>query len=149
MSVSRDEAEKVYIVVKNNEGAELEPGKVVEWSVTTTDSNQGYLVELVDAVTSTVAGNGGHKVAGVVDSTIATAAVGRLQVFGPANVRASASLDVAKLVAAGTNNATNKGHVVAVVGHSDHGVNYIEALVGWTLEAGPNATNSTVQLYLL
>ena len=144
MSVSRDEAEKVYIVVKNNEGDELVPGRVVEWSVTTTDSNQGYLVELVDAVTHTASGIGGHKVAGVVDSTISTGAVGRLQVFGPANVRAAASLDVGKLVA-----ATNTGQVAELDGAAGNGIGLIAALVGWSLEAGPNATNSTVQLSLL
>jgi len=84
-----------------------------------------------------------------VDSTIADATAGRLQVFGPANVRSSASYDSATLMAAGSINATNIGHVTSVTGHSDHGINYIAALVGWSLEAGPNATNSTVQLYLL
>lgn len=149
MSVSRSEAEKVYIVVENNEGDELLPGEVVEWSATTTDADQGYIVELVDSAISTTAGIGGNKVAGVVDSTISTGDVGRLQVFGPANVRASASITAAQLVAAGSINATNIGHVTEVAGHSDHGINYIAALVGWTLENGPNATNSTVQLYCL
>jgi hypothetical protein len=148
MSVGFNEATKIYIGITNAEGAELEPGKVVEWDVTTDDDDQGYAVELVDAAISTTAGLGGHKCAGVVDSTIASGATGRLQIYGPDLVRASASLDVSKLVAAGSINATNKGHVTTVTGHSDHGINYIEALVGWTLENGPNATNSTVQLYL-
>jgi len=149
MTVNREEAEKVYIVVKNGEGDELGPGVCVEWDTTTDDDLQGYQVELVDAAISTTAGLGGNKIAGVVDSTIATADVGRLQVYGPANVRSSASYDAGELVASGSINATNKGHVQTVAGHSDHGINFVEALVGWTLEAGPNATNATVQLYLL
>jgi len=147
MGPNREEAEKIFIVVENAQGDELEAGKVVEWTATATDADQGKKVELVDAAISTTAGIGGHKVAGVVDSTISTADIGRLQIFGPANVRASASYDAATLVAAGSINATNLGHVTSVVGHSDHGINYVAALVGWTLEAGPNATNATVQLY--
>jgi hypothetical protein len=144
--VNRAESEKVFLTASNIEGAVLEPGKVVEWSNTTTASNQGYQVELVDSAISTTAGIGGNKVAGVVDSTINTAAVGRIQVFGPANVRASASYDLSNLVAAGSINATNQGHVTTVAGHSDHGINYVAALVGHTLKAGPNATNATVQI---
>jgi len=148
-AVNRSEAEKVFIACYNIQGAELTPGVVVEWDETATDANQGYQVELVDSAINTVSGIGGNKVAGVVDSTIADATAGRLQVFGPANVRSSASYDSATLMAAGSINATNIGHVTSVTGHSDHGINYIAALVGWSLEAGPNATNSTVQLYLL
>ncbi len=146
MTVSRDEAEKVFLVVYNNESAVLEPGKVVEWSATTTDANRGYYVELVDSAINTISGIGGGKVAGVVDTTINTAAVGRIQVFGPANVRASASYDTGNLVAAGSINATNQGHVTTVTGSSDNGIGYVGALVGHTLEAGPNATNSSVQI---
>lgn len=148
-AVNRSEAEKVFIAAYNNQGAELTPGSVVEWTTTNTEASQGYHVELVDAAINTVAGIGGHKVAGVVDSTIADATAGRLQVFGPANVRSSASYAGSNLMAAGSINATNIGHVTTVSGHSDHGINYIEALVGWNLEDGPNATNATVQLYLV
>tara|TARA_Y100000590_G_scaffold413762_1_gene509944 strand:+ start:4627 stop:5088 length:462 start_codon:yes stop_codon:yes gene_type:complete len=144
--VNRAEAEKVFLTVENAEGAELEPGKVVEWSNTATDADQGYQVELVDSAISTTAGIGGNKVAGVVDSTINSEGVGRIQVFGPANVRSSASYNLSNLVAAGSINATNQGHVTTVAGHSDHGINYVAALVGHTLEAGPNATNATVQI---
>ena len=148
-TVNREVAEKVYVVVYNNQGGEVKPGECVEWDTSTTDSEQGYYVELVDSAISTTAGIGGNKVAGVVDSTIADGASGVLQVYGPANVRASASITAAQLVAAGAINATNLGHVTEVVGHSDHGINYIAALVGWTLENGPIATNATVQLDLL
>ena len=36
LTVSRSEAEKVYIVIYNAEGAELTQGEVVEWTATTT-----------------------------------------------------------------------------------------------------------------
>jgi len=51
------------------------------------------------------------------------------------------------MVCAGSINATNLGHVTSVAGHADHSLSLAAALVGWTLEAGPNATNATVQLY--
>ena len=147
MGPNREEAEKIFIVVENAQGAELEPGKVVEWTATATDADQGKMVELVDSALHTTTGIGGHKVAGVVDSTIAAADIGRLQIFGPANVRASASIDAGTMVCAGSINATNLGHVTSVAGHADHSLSLAAALVGWTLEAGPNATNATVQLY--
>ena len=100
MGPNREQAEKVFIVVENSQGAALEPGKVVEWTITTTDADQGKQVELVDAALHTKTGIGGHKVAGVVHNTINDNDMGRLQVFGPANVRANASLDSGTLVAA-------------------------------------------------
>lgn len=145
LTVSRSEAEKVYIVVYNAEGAELTQGEVVRWTHTTTAAYQGVAVELVDAVVAGTSGIAG-KVAGVVDSTIATAAVGRLQIYGPGNVRASASLNVAKMVVASSINATNIGHVCEHVPSTDGDANMLGAVVGWTLENGPNATNSTVQI---
>ena len=56
MSVSRSEAEKVFIVVQaTGVAAEIQagglyPGQVVEWVTTTTASLQGYRVEKVDGV---------------------------------------------------------------------------------------------------
>jgi len=148
-TVNREVAEKVYIVVHNNQGAELPPGFVVEWDTSTTDAEQGYYVELVDLAPHTLTGIGGHKVAGVVDSTIADGASGVLQVYGAANVRASASITAGQMVVAGSCHADHIGVVTEVVAHSDHSLNFIAALVGWTLENGPNATNATVQLDLL
>jgi hypothetical protein len=148
-TVNRALAEKVYVVVLNNQGAELTPGVCVEWDVHTTDSYQGYAVELVDSAINTSSGIGGEKVAGVVDTTISTGAVGILQVYGAANVRASASYDGSNMVVAGSINATNIGHVSSYVASTDDGLGLIGALVGWTLEAGPNATNATVMLDLL
>ncbi|MAH51563.1 hypothetical protein CMI37_37450 [Candidatus Pacearchaeota archaeon] len=148
-TVNREIAEKVYIVVLNNQSAELAPGEVVEWDVHTTDSYQGYAVELVDEAINASSGIAGNKVAGVVDSTIATDAVGVLQVYGAANVRASASIDGGNMVVAGSINATNIGHVSSYAASTDDGLGLIGALVGWTLEAGPNATNATVMLSIL
>jgi len=148
MTASREEAEKVFIVIENNEGAVLEPGKVVEFTATTTDADQGYLVELVDAAVNLTTGIAG-VVAGVVDTTISTGEVGRLQVYGPANVRASASIALGALVVASSINATNIGHVTEASTSTAFGPSYMGACIGWTLENGPNATNATVQLTVL
>lgn len=146
--LNREDAEKVFITVKNNEGDELEPGKVVEFSQTTTDADQGYIVELVDTAVNATTGIAA-QVAGVVESTISTASVGRLQVYGPANVRASASLAAGRMVVASSINATNIGHVSTAVQTTTTAPEYHGAIVGWTLEDGPNATNATVFLKML
>lgn len=138
-------ADKVFIVVKNNEGAVLEPGKVCEFTNTTTDADQGFLVELVDTAVNATTGIAA-AVAGVVETTIPTSEVGRVQINGPANVRASASIAAGRLVVASSINATNIGHVEAAVQTTTTAPEYTGALVGFTLENGPNATNSTVQL---
>ena len=155
MSVSRSEAEKVFIVVQATDvAAEIQagglyPGQVVEWVTTTTASLQGYRVEKVDGVYTRTQGIAG-KVAGVVDTTIATGAVGRLQVYGPANVRASASYDAPSALVTSSINATNIGHVTNLLVTDTLGsVAQMGAFVGWSLEAGPNATNATVHLSLL
>jgi hypothetical protein len=141
-------AEKVFINVQNNEGDELLPGEVVEWDQTTTDADQGFGVQVVVAAINATTGIGA-QVAGVVDSTITTGETGRLQVYGPDLVRASASLDVSRMVVAGSINATNKGHVTTSIQTTTTAAQYHGAIVGWTLENGPNATNSTVQLTIL
>lgn len=162
MSVSRTEAEKGFIVVAatdvaaeiipgtlNSAVGGLHPGQVVEWVTTTTAALQGYRVEIVDGVYNRTQGIAG-KVAGVVDTTIATGAVGRLQVYGPANVRASASYDAPAALVTWSINATNVGHVTNVSVNDTLGsVAHLGAFVGWSLEAGPNATNATVHLSLL
>ncbi len=142
------EKETVFIVVTNAEGAVLQPGKVVEWTQTTTDAQQGVDVELVDAANNLTTGLTGH-VAGVVDSTISTADTGRLQVYGAANVRASASIATGTMVVASSINATNQGHVTESTTTTAFGPSYIGAVVGWTMEDGPNATNATVFLKML
>lgn len=148
MTASRAEAEKVYIVVKNNEGAVLEPGKVCVFTLTTTDADQGYAAELVDAEVNLTTGLG-KPVAGVVETTISTGAVGRLQVWGPANVRASASYDVGTLLVASSINATNQAHVESASQSTAIGAAYVRAVIGYNLEAGPNATNATIQLRMI
>jgi len=148
--VNREEAEKIFITVMNNDADQsggLYPGQVVEWVSTTTDAGQGYYVRRVtSASANTTDGLSGAVVAGVVDTTILTAAVGRLQVWGAANVRASASIDGPAMVVAYSINATNIGHVTTSVTTTLVSPQYIAALVGYTLEDGPNATNATVFL---
>ena len=102
-TVAREHADVVFIVAENNEGAVLEPGKVVEFSQTATDADQ----------------------------------------------RASASLAAGTLCVASSINATNQGHVTTASNSTAVGAAYSNALIGWTLEDGPNATNATVQLRLL
>mgnify|MGYP003638175779 CR=1 FL=1 len=140
--------EKVFISAKNNEGDELLPGEVVEFSATTTDADQGLAVELVDVAVNATTGIAG-QVAGVVDTTSATGESVRLQVYGPDLVRASASLALGRMVVASSINATNIGHVTEAIQTTVTSSEYSGAVVGWTLENGPNATNSTVQLKLL
>ena len=127
----------------------LYPGQCVEWVSSTTTAWQGYVVQKVMAGSlNTTDGLTGAKVAGVVETTISTGAVGRIQVFGPANVRASASIDGPAMVVTYSINATNIGHVTTGVNTTLFSPKYLEGIVGWTLEDGPNATNSTVMLYL-
>ena len=149
LTVHRFEQEKVWIGGKNASGAALTPGKVVIWQATTTDADQGVVVDLpVGDINATL--GIAAKVAGVVDKTsAATGDLVRLQVFGPANVRASASLNLNALVVTATNNATNRGHVFEASTSTLTSPHYLGAVVGWTLENGPNATNSTVHLSLL
>ena len=153
MTVSRTEPHKVYIVVQSTDVAAgtqsggLYPGQVVEWVSSTTDAWQGYVVQKVSTAINVTTGLAA-KVAGIVETTIATGAVGRIQVYGPANVRASASIDGPRLVVASSINATNVGHVTEGSQSTLTSPEYLGAVVGWTLEDGPNATNSTVHLSL-
>ncbi len=149
-TVGRAEADKVFIVAKENNVQQLIPGTVVEWVQTTTDADQGYTVIVISGgAVDTVAGNDGAKVAGVVNTTINTAGVGRLQIRGPANVRSSASYDTGNLMVATSAGVAPTSVVTTLTASSDSSLNVIEALVGWSLEAGPNATNSTVQLAII
>jgi len=140
-------AEDGFITVENNEGDELEPGEVVEFSLTTTDADQGLLVELVDTAVNLTTGIGA-PIAGVVETTISTGDVGRVQIMGAATVRASASLAAATLVVASSINATNIGHVEASNATTAVGVAYNQAVLGYNMENGPNATQARVYLKL-
>jgi hypothetical protein len=152
--VNREEAEKVFITVKATDVAAgiqtggLYPGQCVEWVSTTTDADQGYVVQKAFVALNATSGIAA-KIAGVVETTISTGAVGRLQVYGPGNVRASSSLDGPTMVVASSINATNIGHVEAATQSTLTSPHYLGAYVGWTLEDGPNATNSTVFIDLL
>lgn len=141
--------EKVFVAVVNKEGAVLEPGKVVEWS-TGTNATQpaGASVELVDVAVNLTTGIAA-MVAGVVHTTINTAEVGLLQVYGYDTVRASASLAAGRMVVASSINATNIGHVDVISQSTAVGLEYFGALVGVTVEDGPNATNAAVFLRIL
>jgi hypothetical protein len=160
MTVSRTEPEKIFIVVSASDvdadmpatAGGLQPGYCVEWINSSTASWQGYRVGIVDGVYNRTQGILG-KVAGVVDTTIATGAVGRLQVYGPANVRASATMAGDLAVVTWSINATNIGSVTSVSVSDTLGSVAVQgAFVGWTFvqeAAVAVATNAKVQLSLL
>lgn len=147
--INRTDPEQVFIVVENAQGAELEPGKVVEWTLGTNATQpNGHVVELVDAVVNLTTGIG-TVVAGVVHTTIADAAVGLLQVYGRDTVRSSASLASGRMVVASSINATNIGHVTEASQSTLTGPEYLGAVVGWTIDDSANATNAIVFLKCL
>jgi len=141
--------ESVFITVVNADGTELEPGKCVVWFLGTNATQpNGASVELPDAAINVTTGLG-SPVAGVVHTTIATAAIGLIQVYGRDTVRSSASLASARMVVTGTNNATNKGHVDLASQSTLTSPEYAGAVVGWTIDNSANATNAIVMLRLL
>jgi len=146
----QDSQSQIFVTVQNDDATQaggLYPGQCVEWVSTTTDAAQGYYVRLVTAASAnTTAGLSGAVVAGVVDTTIMTAAVGRIQVWGPANVRASASINGPTMVVTYSINATNIGHVDVDTATTLVSPRYAASVVGYTMEDGPNATNSRVFL---
>lgn len=149
--ILRSDAEKVFITVTNNDNAILGAGVCVEWTSTTTVAAQGVYVNLINAALNATTGIGG-QVAGVTDAAInTTPATGRLQIYGVDTVRASASLDLNRLVITSSINGSNIGHVMAhATGQSTEATpEFFGAVVGWTLENGPNATNSTVFLTIM
>tara|TARA_Y100000310_G_scaffold332055_2_gene406874 strand:+ start:105 stop:596 length:492 start_codon:yes stop_codon:yes gene_type:complete len=158
-TVSIDEAEKGFIVVEASNVTDdvattgLYPGQVAEWVSTTTAAKLGYTVRRVTAGSlNTTSGIAGAKIAGVVDTTIATGGSGRLQVFGPATVRASSSIDAAGVVVSYSINATNIGAVAAGVTTTLWSPAYLGGIVGWKFTAGTSvttATQATVQLALM
>lgn len=144
-----NDPEVVFISVVNKEGDELQPGKVVEWSLgTNATQGSGASVELVDAAVNLTTGLA-SPVAGVVHTTIATAAIGLIQVYGRDTVRSSASLASARMVVASSINATNIGHVTEASQSTLTSPEYAGAVVGWTIEDSANATNAIVMLRLL
>lgn len=150
--INRTDQEKIFITVINAEGNELQPGKVVEFTLGTNATQPaGVAVELVDAAVNLTTGLGA-KVAGVVPvgGTISTAAVGLVQIYGyHGAVRASASLASGRMVVASSINATNQAHVDVASQSTLTSPEYIGAIVGWTVEDSANATNAKVHLTIL
>ena len=151
--VPGSDVERIFITVLNAEGGAtpnsvLEPGKVVTYVLGTNATQKaGIAVKLApNAVNLTESLS---KIAGVVPvaGTIATGAVGVLQVFGyHGAVRASASLASGRMVVAGSINATNIGHVTVASQSTLTGPEYHGQMVGWTLEDSANATNAKVHI---
>lgn len=141
-------AKKVYVAVREAGAEVIQPGEVCEWLPTATAADQGYRVQVIDTAINATTGIAA-RVAGVAETTISTSQMGRLQVYGVGNVRASASLNVGRAVVAGSINATNIGHVQEAVQTTTTTLDYAQAFVGVTLENGPNATNSTVMISVI
>lgn len=139
---------KIFQTVKNNEGAVLGQDVMVEYSLTTTVADQGFLVELVDGVANLTLGLGG-QVAGKVETTLQTSEIGQIQIYGPSNVRATGTIAGGLQVVTATNNATNKGHVSVASETTLIGSGYLDAVVGWTIGDSVNVTNASVFLKLL
>ena len=147
MTANRAEAETAFIVVENNQGAALIPGEVVEFSITAVDASQGLLVETVDVAVNATTGIAA-PVAGVVENTIATGEHGRIQVYGPATVRASAALAVGRMAVATSAGVAPTGVVTADVQTTTTTAAYAAAALGFCLE-NVNATQARIQLNLL
>ena len=141
--LNRDDPDKIFITVENAEGSALEPNFVCEWTATTTDADQGRKVELVDSALHTVTGLG----AGVVTETIATGEIGRLQVWGPAQVRVTAAAAAGTLVMGG-GTTNSHGIILPSNGAAGNGIGAVQAIVGTSLES-VNATNAMVQLHCM
>jgi|2_EtaG_2_1085320.scaffolds.fasta_scaffold46033_1 hypothetical protein len=145
MTANREEQETVFIVCENNEGAELIPGTVVEFDLTATDKDQGHLIEKVDAEVNMTTGIGA-PVAGVVETTIATAGIGRIQVYGPATVRTNTTIDAGRLAVATSSNVAPTGVAIADVRTTQiTTAAYAQAVIGVCMEA-VSATEARVQL---
>ncbi len=147
MTANRENQETVFIVCENNEGDELIPGTVCEFSITTTDADQGHLVEKVDVAVDATTGIAA-AVAGVVESTIATGGIGRIQVYGPATVRCSAALATGRLAIATQAGVAPTGVVTEDVQTTTTTAAYAKAALGFCLE-NVSATQARVQLQLM
>lgn len=150
-TVSRGIADKAFITIKNNEGAELIPGSVLEFTLTTTDSDQGYLAELVDfdlsGGASTLLGISA-PLAGVVHSTISTGQVGRVQVRGPADVRVAAAIDAGTFAVASSEAVAPTGVGTTQVLSTNQTVAHGRAGLGFVLES-VSSTTARIQLDIM
>lgn len=146
-SIARGVADKGFTVVYNNQGGELIPGSVCEFDLTATTAEQGYYVELVDVAVGVTTGIQA-PVAGVVASTIATAAVGRLQVYGPATVRVNTTINAGKLAVATSAGVAPTGVAIMGVATTANSPEYQAASLGVCIDA-VSATQSVVMLKLI
>lgn len=146
-TVERSGAEKAYVVATEGGNQQLIPGTVVQYDITATDSDQGVLVSIVTLAVNATTGIKA-PVAGVVDSTINTNDVGRLQVHGPCTVRASAALHTQRLAVATSAGVAPTGVVTADVQTTTTTAMYARAGIGVCLE-NVNATQARVQLDIL
>jgi hypothetical protein len=148
-NISRGQAEKVFIVVQEGGDQELLPGHCVEFDVTTTTADQGYKVSGCSVLASAVLAPT-KPIAGIADSTISTSTVGRLQVYGPAQVRSVSSFAGGIGVAATSHDSASLGTHIATTAIGTANVHYGGGLglIGTSI-AGVNATNTIVQLRLL
>tara|TARA_R110000824_G_scaffold45562_1_gene131755 strand:+ start:1506 stop:1970 length:465 start_codon:yes stop_codon:yes gene_type:complete len=146
--VHRTEQEKVFISVKNNDTVALTAGLIVKFSATTTNADQGRLVELIENAHDVDVGIVGH-VAGVVPATIAIGEVGLVQVYGAADVLFGADTAVGIGVRAG--HATD-GHAwgasVANDGDNIYSATAQQAVIGTTLEAVDISESTTGSVFL-
>lgn len=147
MTASREEAETAYIVVKNDETVDLIPGTVVEFKATTTDADQGSLVQKVNTAVHATTGIQA-PLAGVVASTIATKDYGRVQVYGPATVRIKTTVALGMLVVATSANVAPTGVGLLDINSSDVGSAYTRATLGTCIE-DVAATNCRVMLSVM
>ena len=148
-NVSRGQAEKVFIVVQEGGDQELLPGNVAEFDVTTTDADQGYKVSGFSSVANTTLAPT-KPMAGIVDSTIATSDVGRLQVYGPATVRVQTTCTAGLPMAASSITGSSLGTHMATTALMTTDKHFAVGLglVGTCLEA-VNATQHVIQLRLM
>jgi len=146
-TVSRGVADSAYIVIKNNEGAELIPGTVLEFTITTTDSEQGYLAEKVDVAVNVTTGIA-TGLAGVVKSTISTGQVGRVQVRGPADVRVHSTITAGIYAVATSGNVAPTGVGTTQVITTNVNAAYGKAGLGFVHEA-VSSTTHRIQLDIM
>tara|TARA_R110000824_G_scaffold322745_3_gene509731 strand:+ start:3212 stop:3664 length:453 start_codon:yes stop_codon:yes gene_type:complete len=146
-TVSRGQADKGFTVVYNNEGGELIPGVVCEFDLTATTAEQGYYVEKVDIVVNATTGIAA-PLAGVVTNTIATASVGRLQVYGPCAVTVTGTVVAGSVAVATSAGAAPTAVGITHVAATTTNVAYAAAALGVSIEA-VSANQSIVQLQIM
>ena len=143
--VHRNEQEKVFISVKNNDTVTLTAKSAVKFSATTTDADQGRLVELIENTFSATVGTVGH-VAGIVESDIAVGEVGRVQVYGPADCTFGDDCGVGVGVIAGDVDDGKVGPASTSAGAYSPTAQL--AVIGTALEAVDESENTTGSVFL-